>query len=611
MEFELGRTYSGYKFLDVVTRSRSSVVYRVQNTLAQRMEVLTALPAGARDDQDAADRLVREMRIRARLNHPQIVAFYTAIPLEGQLVMSTELFESVTLAERLKLGPLPWKDALPAVRQVLAAAGAGHELQIVHRDITPLNILCGSNGTWKLTNYSLAYQLNSGQSESGSMVGNPHYISPEQVKGSQDLDHRSDIYSVGVVLYEALCGRPPFESRSQFELMLAHVNQKPAAPSTVRASVPRFLDTIVLKALAKDPAERYATAAEFAEVLRAAEAETPEPVAAVEATPAQVAAAEPPAPAGNAENELAPFAAMAPKPAQPVAAVAQSAEPVAAPAAPCEAPGQLRVAVAPIAAETEPAPEPAPVMAAVAEPEPVAPVVEPVAEPAPEPAPVIAAVAEPEPAAPAVETVVEPAPEPAPVIAAVAEPEPAAPIIEAIAEPASNPVPEVPELAAAAAANGKLQSTLWEAAAIVAQAAVVQAPVVEPESAPVPVMLAAEVKRTPAPAPVVIPAPANGSSQAAAAIACEPQPVASVPASAPESPVLPVAAASAAPLEAPIPISMPVPAAAPQADASNYNIPAFIAAARGGFDRAHWLIFGGTAAFLGVVWAAIWLAAGK
>ena len=270
MEFELGRTYSGYKFLDVVARSRSAVTYRVQNTLAQRIEVLTALPAGARDDQDAAERLLHEMRIRARLAHSNIVTFYTALPIDGQLVMTTELFDALPLSERLQLGPLPWQEAVAATRQILAAAAAGHDQQVVHRDINPANILCGPDGVWKLTNYSLAYQLNNGgMAEAGSMVGNPRYVSPEQVKGSRELDRRSDIYSIGAVLYEMLCGRPPFDFKSQFELMLAHVNQTPLAPSQVQASLPKFLDAIVLKALAKEAADRYQSAPEFSEALAA------------------------------------------------------------------------------------------------------------------------------------------------------------------------------------------------------------------------------------------------------------------------------------------------------------------------------------------------------
>ncbi|HTP34315.1 MAG TPA: protein kinase [Candidatus Acidoferrales bacterium] len=829
MEFELGSTYSGYKFLDVVARSRSAVVYRVENTLAQRVEVLTALPAGVRDDRDAAERLLREMRIRARLCHPHVVTFYTALPLEGQLVMTTELFESVSLAERLKLGPLPWREALAATRQVLAAVGAGHDFQVIHRGITPANILFGPNGIWKLTNYSLAYQLNNGDTESGSMVGDPHYISPEQVKGAQDLDHRSDLYSVGTVLYEMITGRPPFDSRSQFELMLAHVNQRPPAPSAMRSGLPRFLDFIVLKALAKEPAARYQSAAEFAGVLLAAGSETPETVAEAETSAVELAAA--PAQTQSTESELAPFAAVVAKPAEPVAAVVvQAAEPVAGaqPAPVCEATTRLAVAqpseeppdpaveaaepgveapaaaiaqpaqaaeaaapevpetlpvaepaetalVASVAAEPEVpaavveavevvAVEPAPVEAvpgpgpqpvaetlsvesAGCEPMPVeavpavepapATVIEPVVEvvaveaapveptPAPEPAAAIAiepaaaetvsvastarepvateaaeveavpaeptplpelvAAAEIEPVAPenppappaapepvaaeaaavesasaepttipepvataaiepvAHETAPDPSPVPEPVVAAGTEtqppaepaptPEPAAAVLAAEAEPpvlepvvaaavAAAPVEEpapaqdlvappapvetgepAPVMAAAATANGKLQGALWQAAAIVAQAAVVQPPALEPESEPVPVRLASEVRRTPALSPA--PAPQTPSAWA---------PVAAQSASAP----VPVGAAAAVavaladlPAPAPAPIPNPAAAPAPVPESANQNIPALIAAARGGFDRAHWIIFGSTAAFLTIIWLAIWLAAGK
>src|SRR5260370_18587539 len=274
MEFELGQTYSGYKFLDVVGRSRSAVQYRVQNTLAQRVEGLRTLTSAAGDDPDAVERFLREVRIRARLSHPHIVTFYTAVPIEGRMAMTTELPDSLSLAERLHLGPLPWEEALDITRQLLEALACIHKQSFVHRDITPENILFGPGGFCELAAFSLARPLEAAHNtESGAVVGNPRYISPEQVKGERSLDQRSDLYSLGVVLYEMLCGRPPFESRSQFELMMAHVNLVPAPPSSIRANLPRFLDAVVLKALAKDADDRYPSASAFADALAGTNAE--------------------------------------------------------------------------------------------------------------------------------------------------------------------------------------------------------------------------------------------------------------------------------------------------------------------------------------------------
>jgi serine/threonine-protein kinase len=271
MEFELGRTYSGYKFLDVVRRSRNLVQYRVQNTLAQRLENLQTLPTAATDDQEASERFLREVRIRARLQHPHVVSFYTALPVEGRMVMTTELYDGLPLAERLQLGPLPWREALVVASQILDVLTCLHQQSFVHCDITPDNIQFGPEGFCKLSNFAQTRPLGVAHApESGAVVGNPKYISPEQVKGGRELDQRSDLYSLTAVLYEMLCGKPPFESRSQFELMLAHVNQSPLPPSQVNPAVPEFLDAVVLRGLAKEPADRYATAQEFSEALNAA-----------------------------------------------------------------------------------------------------------------------------------------------------------------------------------------------------------------------------------------------------------------------------------------------------------------------------------------------------
>ena len=322
MAFELGETYSGYKFLDVVRRSKSGVEYRVLNTWAQRLEILKALAQSAQDDLEQNERFLREMRVRARLIHPNIVTLFNAVELERHLVMTSELVEGPTLAERLQLGPLPWREAAALMRQALAAVGFAHLQRIVHRDISPDNIIITPEGTLKLANFALAKSSASPKlTQVGTVIGNLKYISPEQVKGVVEVDARSDLYSLGIVFYEMLCGRPPFDSQSQFELMAAQVNQTPRPPSASNPAVPQALDAVVLKSLAKDPAQRYQEAEEFDRAIT--EAAAPAPV--VVAAPAQAA------PPAHAE----PFMAAEPERAvaAPAVAVLNPPPPIAAPLA--------------------------------------------------------------------------------------------------------------------------------------------------------------------------------------------------------------------------------------------------------------------------------------
>jgi len=222
------------------------------------------LPRTLQNDQDAVTRFLREAQVHARMSHPNIVAFHHATQLDGQLIMTTELVEGTTLAAVREMGPLPVPEAVRIIAQVLAALSYAHSLGVVHRDVTPANVILTEDGGVKLTGFGLAKGAGDHQlTQPGIVLGSLNYISPEQIKGSTNLDCRTDIYSLGVVLYEALTGRRPFHRKSQFELMVAHMSELAPAPSVVNSAIPARLSEIVLTAMAKDPGARFQTAEAF------------------------------------------------------------------------------------------------------------------------------------------------------------------------------------------------------------------------------------------------------------------------------------------------------------------------------------------------------------
>ncbi len=262
MSFQLGQTVGGYEFVGVLDGSKPEVAYTVRNHLSQRMEALKVLPR-ASDDQERVERFLREIKVHAGLLHPNIVTFYNAAELDGQLVMTTELVDGITLAERMKAGPLRWSEAVSYIAQVLAALAYAHERGIVHRNVTPENIIITADATAKLTGFGLAKPLSAPNlTQVGSVLGELNYISPEQIQG-RTIDARADLYSVGVVLYQALTGRLPFESFSHFQVMLAHVSAEPPSASSIQPGVPPQFDPILSTALTKDPSNRFQSAEQF------------------------------------------------------------------------------------------------------------------------------------------------------------------------------------------------------------------------------------------------------------------------------------------------------------------------------------------------------------
>ena len=268
MSFKVGDTVADYEVVAVLGTGGMGQVYKVRNTLSNRFEAMKVLLPGSLATADTAERFLREIRVQASLDHPNIAALRTALHIDNQIVMIMELVEGTTLQAILSSGPLPLKLAVDFMCQALSALSYAHERGVIHRDIKPGNIMLTRDAVVKLTDFGVAKVIADRSLRSISTLGTVHYMSPEQVKGSSTLDARSDLYSLGVTLYECVTGSRPFEGDSDFAVLSAQCNEAPVPPQQKKAAVPMELNQAILKSLAKDPADRFQTAAEFREALQ-------------------------------------------------------------------------------------------------------------------------------------------------------------------------------------------------------------------------------------------------------------------------------------------------------------------------------------------------------
>ena len=235
------------------------------------------------DDPTFVERFRREAKAAAGLNQQNLVSIYDWGEVDGTYYIVMEYVEGETLKDLIRRrGRLSGNEAVAVGMQLLAAVEFAHRSGIVHRDIKPQNVMIDRDGTIKVMDFGIARAGDSGMTEAGSILGTAQYLAPEQAKGYQ-VDERSDLYSVGVVLYEMLTGTVPFKGDSAVTVALKHVNEVPAEPAELVPGMPYALNQIVLKAMAKDPAYRYQTAAEFARDLRAAREGGPVQAAAFDA----------------------------------------------------------------------------------------------------------------------------------------------------------------------------------------------------------------------------------------------------------------------------------------------------------------------------------------
>jgi eukaryotic-like serine/threonine-protein kinase len=246
-------------------------VYLAEDQELGRRVAIKMLDDRHSQDEQFVERFRREAKNVAGLSHPNIVSIYDRGQAEGTYYIAMEYLEGRTLKELLvQRGPTPLAVAIDYARQILAALGFAHRNGIVHRDIKPHNVVVAPDGRLKVTDFGIARSGTSQMTETGSIIGTAQYLSPEQAKGAP-VTPASDIYSVGIVLYEMLTGSVPFTGDTPLEIAMKHLSAIPEPPSEHRAEVPHELDSIVLRALAKDPAERYQSAEQMdADLARAA-----------------------------------------------------------------------------------------------------------------------------------------------------------------------------------------------------------------------------------------------------------------------------------------------------------------------------------------------------
>lgn len=275
LTLEPGDKIGDYDVLAPLGAGGMGSVYKVRHAISQRVEALKIILPNAERSPELADRFLREIRLLASLEHPHIAALHNAFRHHEDLVMVMEFVEGVSLREKLRSSGVTLGQALEYATQVLGALECAHGRGVIHRDIKPSNVMIAAHGTVKLLDFGLAAHLATGGDEveltltqPGTMLGTPHYISPEQARGER-VDARSDIYSTGAMLYEMAAGRPPFQSQGgAFAVIAAHLHQAPQSPAEVNTRVSDALAGVILKALAKSPADRFQTASEFLVALK-------------------------------------------------------------------------------------------------------------------------------------------------------------------------------------------------------------------------------------------------------------------------------------------------------------------------------------------------------
>jgi DNA-binding beta-propeller fold protein YncE len=267
----IGTELAGYRLEAMIGRGGMGVVYRAHDLALDRDVALKLLVPELAEDVSFRERFLRESRLAASLEHPNVVPIHDAGEVDGQLYIAMRLVEGTDLKAMLRDGPIEPREALDIVEQIADALDAAHARGLVHRDVKPSNVLVTGQGHVYLADFGLTRRLGDAGEALGAAnsLGSVDYVAPEQIRGDE-VDGRADLYSLGCLLHECLTGEPPFRHGSETKTLFAHLQEPPPGASGLNPRLPVAVDAVIASALAKDPGERPGTCGQLTDAAREA-----------------------------------------------------------------------------------------------------------------------------------------------------------------------------------------------------------------------------------------------------------------------------------------------------------------------------------------------------